>query len=85
VEALPGDHILVVTQNSTKVIEYDADGKQVWEAGVALISGYPTRLPNGHTLVPSNGNARVVELDKAGKVVWEFKDANYRVMRATRR
>jgi hypothetical protein len=57
----------------------------VWEAGVNLISGQPTRLQNGHTLVPSNGPSRIVELDRAGKVVWELKDTNYRVLRVSRR
>jgi hypothetical protein len=76
-EILPGDRVLVSVQNLGKVIEYDKDGKPVWEAAVQFPAG-PHRLGNGQTLVPSNGNTRITRLDPAGKVVAEMTDLPYR-------
>ena len=83
-EVLPNDHVLIATQGINKVVEYDGDGKVVWEASVP-IPGTPSRLSNGHTLVPSQNNTRLVELDRTGKIVNEYKDLNYRPWRVSRR
>lgn len=82
-DVLPNGRVLVPQYGSNKVIEFDPDGKQVWEASVSMPNS-ATRLPNGHTLVASNNSQRLVELDRAGKVVWEYKDGN-RPWRARRR
>jgi HEAT repeat protein len=72
-DVLPNDHVVVPMYGNNKVAEYDADGKEVWEASINLpISA--RRLANGHTLVTSANPQRVVELDRTGKVVWENKD-----------
>jgi outer membrane protein assembly factor BamB len=85
IEALPGGRVLVPQPNMQKVIEYDADGKQVWEAAVQ----YPfsaSRLPNGNTLVASPNSGKIVELNRAGRVVWEHKTTgNERPYRVRRR
>jgi HEAT repeat protein len=85
IEALPGGKVLVPQPNMSKVIEYDSDGKQVWEAAVQ----YPysaSRLPNGNTLVGSPNSGKIVEVNRAGRVVWEHKTAgNERPYRVRRR
>jgi hypothetical protein len=82
-EALPNGHILVPQTPSNEIVEFDADGKQLWQAKfdqpVAAV-----RLPNGNTLVTSMNQQRAVELNKAGKSVWEYK-TDTRVTRAFRR
>jgi hypothetical protein len=84
IEALPGGRVLVPQPNMSKVMEYDGDGKVIWEAAVQ----YPfsaQRLPNGNTLVGSPNSGKVVELNRGGRVVWENKttgtDRPYRVRR----
>jgi HEAT repeat protein len=81
---LPGDHVLIALPNPGKVIEYNAEGKTVWEAAVN-VPGYPTRLPNGHTLVPSNNQTALTEIDRRGRIVSEKKDLPYRPFRVIQR
>jgi outer membrane protein assembly factor BamB len=70
-EIQPRGGVLTPITYQNKVVEYDAEGKQVWEASVAQ-PGAATRLPNGHTLVASHQSpAKLIELDRAGKVVSE--------------
>jgi hypothetical protein len=83
-DVLPNGRILVPQYSSGKVIEYDPDGKSVWEATISMPNS-ATRLPNGHTLVSSHNTQKLVELDRSGKVVWEHKQANSRPWRARRR
>lgn len=68
VDVLPGGRILAPLYRENRVVEYDFDGNQVWQATV----NYPTsavRLPNGHTLVVSMPQQRIVELDRSGKEI----------------
>lgn len=82
-ECLPNGRVLVPLRGTSKVAEYDAEGKVVWEADAPGPKA-ASRLPNGHTLVASFDNHSVIELDRAGKVVWEYKDS-YHQYRAYRR
>jgi len=82
-DVLPGDRVVIPTQQGNKVVEYNSSGKIVWEVNAQ----YPTsasRLPNGNTLVACIGNSHVVEYNRAGKVVWEYSQ-NIRPSRARRR
>jgi hypothetical protein len=83
VEVLPNGHVLIPEMDHNRVVEYDAEGKQVREASVpqpiAAVS-----LPNGHWLVTSMNQLRAVELDRKGKEVWQYR-ADTRVTRAFRR
>jgi HEAT repeat protein len=85
IEALAGGRVLVPQPNHNKVIEYDSDGKQVWEAAVQ----YPfsaSRLPNGNTIIASPNSGKVVEVNRSGRVVWEHKTTgNERPYRVRRR
>jgi HEAT repeat protein len=82
VDFLPNDRVLVAHTNLNKVVEYDGNGKSVWEATVQFPYSVE-RLVNGRTLVSSLSTLKIVELDRTGKVVWEVKDKlrGYRVHR----
>src|SRR5262249_62436702 len=83
-DVFPNGPIGVAQYGGGKVVEFDGDGKQFWEATVPQpISA--ARLPNGHTLVAShNTKQQVLVLDKDGKIVWEHTIAGH-ATRAWRR
>jgi hypothetical protein len=83
-DVLPKGGVLVPLSWQNKVLEYDAEGKVVWEAEVPQpVSAF--RMPDGHTLVSTQvWPAKVIELDRDGKQVAETAAASY-VLRATRR
>ncbi|HTU19436.1 MAG TPA: HEAT repeat domain-containing protein [Gemmataceae bacterium] len=83
IDVLPNGHVLIPEKDNNRVVEYDADGHNVWEAAInqPIVA---MRLANGNTLVTSYGENRAVEVDRNGKEVWQFK-ADTRVTRALRR
>jgi HEAT repeat protein len=83
VQALPNDHILVALYTQNKVAEFDADGREVWQAALRRPSS-AYRLPNGHTLVGSRMSQALTELDRKGQVVATL-NAGGRVVCASRR
>jgi hypothetical protein len=82
-QALPNDHIVVALYVENKVVELDADGREVWQASVRRPSSV-YRLPNGHTLVGSRMAAGVTELDRKGRVVANVSTGG-RVLSVSRR
>jgi hypothetical protein len=61
---------LAAHHDQNKVVEYDADGKEIWS--VAVPNPWDAvRLANGNTLVSSH-NAFVREVNPQGMTVWEF-------------
>jgi hypothetical protein len=83
IEVLPNGRILVPQFNNNRVVEFDPDGKVVWEAAVPNPNSV-MRLPNGNTLVGSMIAQRAVELDRSGKEVWDYR-ADGRLLRVRRR
>jgi HEAT repeat protein len=76
IDVLPNGRVLVPHTWNNKVIEYDIDGKAVWQANVQQPTS-AVRLSNGHTLIASQGwPAKLLELDRTGKVVWENQPAS---------
>lgn len=71
-EVLPGGRYLVPQQNGSKLVEYDGNGRVVWE-GTAPRPYSATRLPNGNTIACSMNDSRLFEVDRAGKVIWDQK------------
>lgn len=71
---LPNGNYLAAMYGQQKVIEYDPQGKPVWEAAAPGGAHTAVRLPNGNTLITIadriKGEAKVIEVDKAGKTVW---------------
>ncbi len=66
---------LVAHHDQDKVVEYDANGKEIWSVA-ARIPWNAVRLRNGNTLISSH-DCYVREVNPAGATVWEFtqKDA----------
>jgi hypothetical protein len=83
IDVLPNGHVLVPEAANNRVVEYDAEGRGVWEATIDQPIA-AVRLPNGNTLVTSMTENRAVEVNRDGKEVWQFK-ADSRVTRALRR
>lgn len=54
-----------------KVVEYDADGKQIWSVP-APSAWAAVRLKNGNTLISGNQHGYVREVNGKGEVVWEL-------------
>ncbi len=83
-DVLPNGHVLVPVYNQNKVIEFDGEGKHVWEA----TGERPTscsRLPNGHTLISSRYSRNAVEIDQKGKQVWTYSSQSGMLIQARRR
>ncbi len=72
IHVLPNGHVVIPEMNNNKVVEYDPQGKVVWEIPIeGPIAA--VRLPNGNTLITFYYKERGVEVDRKGKVVWEYK------------
>jgi hypothetical protein len=84
IDMLPSGRVLVPHNAEDKVVEYDGQGKAIWEVAVDK-PVMAVRLPNGNTLVTSmNPGVGAVEFDRAGNEVWSYR-ATTRVTRALRR
>lgn len=70
---LANGHYLVGQYSDGVVLEYDGDGKIVWELKQKMAFG-GIRLPDGNTLVAAGDAHRLVEVDPQGKLVWEIKE-----------
>jgi hypothetical protein len=82
-DVLPGGGLVLGLFGNNRVVEYDANGKEVWSANVQWPSSV-VRLPNGRTLVASQNTRQVVELDRNGRAVWSYT-ADGQVYQARRR
>jgi hypothetical protein len=83
IHMLPGGRVLIPHNAENKVVEYDPDGKVVWQVEIEQPVA-ATRLPNGNTLVTTMTQNRAVEFDRNGQEVWQYR-SNTRVTRAVRR
>ncbi len=75
VQMTPAGTFLAAHHDQDKVVEYDANGKEIWSVAVP-IPWDAVRLKNGNTLISSH-NSFVREVNPKGEIVWEFtqKDA----------
>jgi HEAT repeat protein len=80
---LPNGRVLVPHNAENKVVEYDVNGKTVWQVDIDQPVA-ATRLPNGNTLVTTMNQNRAVEFDRNGVEVWQYR-SNTRLTRAVRR
>jgi hypothetical protein len=83
IDVTPKGTVLIPENGNDRVVEYDQQGKMVWEVKIEQPIA-AVRLPNGNTLVTSMNQNRAVEFDRNGKEVWEYK-SDTRVTRAFRR
>ncbi len=80
VRRLSNGHYLVAHYGGKKVVEYDEDGKNIWEAPVSGGAHSVIRLPNGNTLVAvadSDKNPRIVEFNPRKEIVWELSNSDF--------
>ncbi len=82
-DVLPNGNVLIPDFQQNRVVEYDADGKQVAQFTVQWPNS-ALRLPNGNTLVASQNTRKVVEFNRGGTVVWQY-DSDGMVFNAKRR
>ena len=61
---------LAAHHDQNKVVEYDANGKEIWSVAVD-IPWDAVRLDNGNTLISSH-NSFAREVNPKGETVWEF-------------
>jgi PQQ-like domain len=61
---------LVAHLDLGKVVEYDADGKEIWSVP-APSAWAAVRLKNGNTLISGNQHGYVREVNTKGETVWE--------------
>jgi len=66
----PAGTFLVAHHDQDKVVEYDANGKEIWSVAAA-IPWDAVRLKNGNTLIASH-NSFAREVNPKGETVWEF-------------
>jgi len=80
-DVLPNGHVLIAFQPpANKVVEYDAEGKSVWESGAVMNPMAAARSPNGNTLITSQQwPNKIVEVDKSNKQVAEITLTTYTV------
>ncbi|MBY0521981.1 MAG: PQQ-binding-like beta-propeller repeat protein [Gemmataceae bacterium] len=83
IEVLPSGRVLIPVMSLGKVIEFDSEGRAVWEVAIEEPVA-AVRLPNGNTLVTTLNQNRAMEFDRAGKEVWQYK-GDTRITRAFRR
>ena len=69
-EAIMRDHTLICNYSLRKVIELDANHKEVWSTELTGAWGCQG-LSNGHRLVTSYTQKSIIEYDRAGKEVWK--------------
>lgn len=69
IDILPSGGYLVPDFSQSRVVEYDADGKQLRQFGMPNPNS-AMRLPNGNTLVASQNQRRIAEFDGNGREVW---------------
>jgi hypothetical protein len=83
IDALDNGHVLLALYRTNKVVEFDAEGKALWEATVPQPDA-AVRLPNGNTLVACKLKSLLVELDREGRMVWQLR-VDGRPVRGSRR
>jgi hypothetical protein len=84
IQGLADGHILIPQYFENRVVEYDSNGRNVWQIRIdqPIVA---TRLPNGNTLITSMNQNRAVEFDRNGQELWQFVQKDTKVTRALRR
>lgn len=75
------DRVLVSIPQLNKVLEFDLQGKQTWEAE-AVSPGNPVKLANGNVLVPTLNSTKLVEIRRDGRLAWESAPGQFRAVKA---
>jgi len=65
---------LVPHMDMGKVVEYDANGKELWSVDVPANPWAAVRLKNGNTLISGNSGHYAREVNGKGETVWEINN-----------
>lgn len=83
VQALPNGHVLFTINPQKKVVELDADHKEVWSYSDGLEHPIAAqRLANGNTLISDAKLGKVIEVTPAKQVVWKYENPDLANMRS---
>ena len=74
VRRLENGHTLATLADANKVVEFDPEGKVMWETRLAGRPCDARRLPDGRTLVALHKANRIVEVDEEGSEVWAVEN-----------
>jgi hypothetical protein len=74
VQQLENGNLLVAGYGQNRIVEFDANGAEVWTFTDVASPSDAERLPDGNTLIADSDNTRVIEVDRAGKIVWSYSD-----------
>jgi hypothetical protein len=69
-----GRTFLAAHLRDNKVVEYDADFKEIWSYATKQ-PWSAARLKNGNTLITANPHS-VLEVNKQGEIVWQFSQSD---------
>ncbi len=71
-QGLPNGHRLIGIYNPGGIVEYDAEGKEVWKhSGLPGQTFSVERLRNGNTMVALYSTKKIIEISRDHKTVWE--------------
>jgi hypothetical protein len=83
VQALPNGHVLFTINPKKRVVELDANHKEVWSYSEGLEHPIAAqRLADGNTLIHDAKLGKTIEVNPAGKVVWKYESADLANMRS---
>jgi hypothetical protein len=83
VQSLPNGHVLFTINPQKKVVELDADHKEIWTYSEGLEHPIAAqRLTNGNTLISDAKLGKVIEVTPAKQVVWKYESADLSNMRS---
>lgn len=77
---LDNGHYLVAHYGGKKVVEYDENGKNIWEVSISGGAHSVIRLPDGNTVVAvadADKNPRIVEFNPRKEIVWELSNKDF--------
>ena len=80
-QALPGDRVLIVEQNTNRVTERDFTGKVLWEKQLNQ-PFHVQRMRNGHTFIACR--QALIEYDRDGKEIQNSQRINDSILAATK-
>src|SRR5262245_41210089 len=83
VQALPNGHVLFTINPQKKVVEIDADHREVWSYSEGLEHPLAAqRLNNGNTLIGDARLGKVIEVTADKRVVWKYENPELANMRS---
>jgi acetyl esterase/lipase len=83
VQSLPNGHVLFTINPQKKVVEIDADRKEVWTYSQGLEHPIAAqRLPNGNTLIGDARLGKIIEVTPDKRVVWKYENPALANMRS---